>query len=212
MRVLLINGSPHEKGSTHTILREVAGTLENEGIETEIFHIGAGPIRGCCGCPQCHGSIDGRCAFDDGGVNTAIEKAEKADGFVFGSPVHMAGVTGIMKSFMDRFFEAGNEFGKRYAFKPATAVVCCRRAGSTPTFDQINKYFVYSGMMVVPSQYWNMVHGLSPDEVVQDLEGMQTMRTLGRNMAWMLRLIDVGRKSGVPLPQNEEEITTNFVR
>jgi len=212
MKVLLINGSPHEKGCTYTILGEVAGELEKAGIETEIFHVGAGPIRGCNGCPECRGSATGRCVFDGDRVNEALEKAEKAQGFIFGSPVHFAGVTGMMKSFMDRFFEIGNESGKSYLYKPAAAVVCCRRGGATVSFDQLNKYFIYSGMPVVPSQYWNMVHGNTPEEVRQDLEGMQTMRTLGRNMAWLLRCIEAGRQAGIPLPRHEEEITTNFIR
>ena len=212
MKVLLINGSPHEKGCTYTILGEVAGELEKAGVQTEIFHVGTGPIRGCNACPECQGSITGRCAFGDDSVNAALEKAEKADGFVFGSPVHFAGASGMMTSFMDRFFEIGSESGKKFAFKPAAAVVCCRRGGATATFDQLNKYFIYSGMPVVPSQYWNMVHGNTPEEVRQDLEGMQTMRTLAKNMAWLLRCIEAGRQSGAPPPEHEEEITTNFIR
>lgn len=206
MKVLLINGSPKPQGCTYTALCEVAKELEKENIETEIFHVGNKPIRGCMGCGGCKTS--GKCVFNDDTVNIALEKAKEADGFIFGSPVHYAGASGQITSFLDRFFYAGNVF----AYKPGAAIVSCRRGGSTAAFDQLNKYFTISNMPVVSSQYWNMVHGNTPDEVRQDLEGMQTMRTLGRNMAWLLKCLKVGKEAGVSLPETEVRARTNFIR
>lgn len=209
MKVLLINGSPHEKGCTHAALREAAQALEAEGVGTEIFHVGKAPIRGCAACYRCKKNKVGRCAFDDDTVNTAIEKAAGVQGFIFGSPVHFAAATGAITSFLDRFFIAGRPFVE---YKPGAAVVSCRRGGATAAFDQLNKYFMISNMPVVSSQYWNMVHGNSPQEVAQDLEGLQTMRTLGRNMAWLLKSIEAGKKAGIALPEKEELQSTNFIR
>lgn len=206
MKVLLINGSPKPQGCTYTALCEVAKELEKENIETEIFHVGNKPIRGCMGCGGCKTS--GKCVFDDDTVNIALEKAKEADGFIFGSPVHYAGASGQITSFLDRFFYAGTGF----AYKPGAAIVSCRRGGSTAAFDQLNKYFTISNMPVVSSQYWNMVHGNTPDEVKQDLEGMQTMRTLGRNMAWLLKCLKAGEEAGVSLPEKEIKERTNFIR
>ncbi len=208
MKVLLINGSPHEKGSTYTALLEVAKEIEKAGIKTELFHVGTKPIRGCMACGQCRTSQSGLCAYDDA-VNAGLAKAKDADGFVFGSPVHFAGASGMMTSFMDRFFYAGRA---AFAYKPGAAIVVCRRGGSTAAFEQLNKYLTISSMPVVSSQYWNMVHGNSPEEVVQDLEGMQTLRTLGKNMAWLLKCIEAGKNSGVPLPEKEAAARTNFIR
>jgi multimeric flavodoxin WrbA len=206
MKVLLVNGSPHEKGCTYTALSEVAATLEKQGIETEIFHIGIEPISGCLGCFAC--SKTGRCFISDP-VNRFLSKAAEADGFVFGSPVHYASASGMMTSFMDRAFFASRG---QLAYKPAAAVVCARRGGSTATFDQLNKYFTISNMPVVPSQYWNMVHGSTPEQARQDLEGMQTMRTLGNNMAWLLKSIEAGKAAGISLPEQEQRVFTNFIR
>ncbi|MGE5678059.1 MAG: flavodoxin family protein [Pseudomonadota bacterium] len=207
MKVLLINGSPKAHGCTYTALCEVAGVLEKENIETEIFHVGNKPIRGCMACGSCYDG-SGKCVFDDDPVNIALEKAKTADGFVFGSPVHYAAASGQITAFLDRFFYAG----KGFEYKPGAAIVSCRRGGSTAAFEQLNKYFTISGMPVVSSQYWNMVHGTTPDEVRQDLEGMQTMRTLGRNMAWLLKCLEAGRNAGVPLPEKEQRARTNFIR
>ena len=207
MKVLLINGSPHEDGCTYTALREVAGELEKAGIETELFHVGKQPIRGCIGCGYCKNKGN-KCVFGNDTVNTALEKARDADGFIFGSPVHYAAASGMLTSFLDRFFYAGTVL----KYKPGAAVVSCRRGGAAAAFDQLNKYFTISSMPVVSSQYWNMVHGNTPEEVRQDLEGMQTMRTLGKNMAWLLKSIEAGRKAGVTLPEEEEPQRTNFIR
>lgn len=203
MKVLLINGSPHKFGCTYTALSEVEKTLNENGIETEIFHIGTTPISSCTACRGCSNN---RCVIDDV-VNSALEKAEAADAFVFGSPVHYAGISGSMKSFMDRFF-----FAAEHKLKPGAAVVSCRRAGSSAALDILNKYMTIAQMPVVSSGYWNMVHGNTPDEVRQDLEGMWVMRTLGRNMAWLLKSIDAGRKNGLALPEAEPKPITNFIR
>lgn len=208
MKVLLINGSPNEKGCTYTALHEIAKELKKENIETEIFHVGKDPIRGCMGCGHCYRSGSGKCIFNDDTVNIALEKAKDVDGFIFGSPVHYAGASGMLTSFLDRFFYAGNGF----EYKPGAAIVSCRRGGATAAFDQLNKYFTITNMPIVSSQYWNMVHGNTPDEVVQDLEGMQIMRTLGKNMAWLLKSIEAGKKSGISLPAKEERVRTNFIR
>ena len=206
MKVLLVNGSPHAKGCTYTALSEVAASLEKEGIETEIFQVGTKPVSGCLGCGGCLKT--GRCVIADT-VNEFLEKAEQADGFVFGSPVHFASASGMLTSGMGRAFYGR---GNLCSYKPAGAGMSCRRGGATATFEQINKYFTISNMPIVGSQYWNMVHGNTPDEVKQDLEGMQTMRTLGLNMAWLLKSIQAGREAGLELPQREPKVATNFIR
>ena len=208
MRVLLVNGSPHAKGCTYTALIEVAGALEKNGIETEIFQLGSKPVSGCLGCGVCENT--GKCFMKDS-VNEFSDKAMGVDGFIFGSPVHYASASGMLTSFMDRVFYSNKVTG-RFAYKPAAAVVSARRAGTTATFDQINKYFAISNMPIVSSQYWNMVHGLTPEDVKKDLEGMQIMRTLGMNMAWILKSIEAGKAAGIPLPEREEWVCTNFIR
>lgn len=208
MKVLLINGSPKANGCTYTALSEVSKELENENIDTEIFHIGSKPIGGCIACGGCSKINSGKCVFNDDTVNIALEKAKKADAFVFGSPVHYAGASGLITSFLDRFFYAGNGF----QYKPGAAIVSCRRGGATATFEQLNKYFSISNMPIVSSQYWNTVHGNTPEEVKQDLEGMQTMRTLGKNMAWLLKSIKAGKEAGIKFPEKELRAITNFIR
>jgi multimeric flavodoxin WrbA len=202
----MINGSPHQRGCTYTALTEIAEALDKSGIDSEILWLGTEPIRGCISCGGCYTGPD-RCVFDDV-VNVALEKAESCDGFVFGSPVHYASASGVMTSFMDRFFYSGPGF---YG-KPGCVVVSCRRGGATAAFDQLNKYLTISGMPVVSSQYWNGVHGNTPDEVRRDLEGMQVMRTLGRNMAWLLKCIEAGRAAGIEYPEPEKRVATNFIR
>lgn len=207
MKVLLINGSPRPEGCTYTALKEIARVLEMEGIETEIFQVGTEPIRGCTACKACF-NLD-RCIFDDDPVNTVLEKSKECDGFVFGSPVHYRAASGHIKSLLDRMFYSARD---SFANKPGAAVVSCRRGGATAALDQLNKYLTGCGMPVVSSQYWNMVHGNTPEEVKQDLEGMQTMRTLGRNMAWLLKCIEAGKKAGIQLPVHEARTATNFIR
>lgn len=208
MKVLLINGSPRAKGCTYTALCEIARELEKDNIETEIFHVGSKPIRGCMACGGCSKNDSSKCVFDDDTVNIALEKAKEADGFIFGSPVHYAAASGQITSFLDRFFYAGSGF----QYKPGAAIVSCRRGGATAAFEQLNKYFTIANMPIVSSQYWNMVHGNTPEEVQQDLEGMQIMRTLGKNMSWLLKCIEAGKNAGVPLPEKEPRLVTNFIR
>lgn len=210
MKVLLVNGSPHEKGCTYTALSEVAKTLESEGTGAEIFWIGTKPLAGCIACHSC--AKTGKCVFDDK-VNEFLEKAADFDAYIFGSPVHWAGAGGAITSFMDRVFYAAMNAGKNiFYLKLAACVVSARRAGTTATFDQLNKYFTLMQMPVIASQYWNMVHGATAEDVKKDLEGLQTMRTLARNMAFFLQCKAAGLQAGVALPQQETPIFTNFVR
>lgn len=209
MKVLLINGSPKKEGCTYTALSEVAKELEEQGIETEIFHVGSKAVQGCLGCGYCSKSEDHLCVYKEDPLNEAIIKAREADGFVFGSPVHYAAASGALTSFLDRLFWSTS---RSFAFKPGAAVVSCRRGGSTAALDQINKYFTFANMPVVSSRYWNMVHGTTPEEVRQDLEGMQIMRTIGKNMAWMLKCIEAGKSAGIEKPEIEKKISTNFIR
>lgn len=208
MKVLLINGSPHANGCTYRALTEVESSLLAEGIETEIIHVGNQPIRGCQGCGMCRKSKLGKCIFGDDIVNVIISKMKDCDGMVVGSPVHFAAASGAITSLMDRLFYATDGF----PYKAGAAIVSCRRAGSTAALEQLNKYFMYSNMMLVGSRYWNMVHGNTPAEVEQDLEGMMIMRTLGRNMAWLLKSMEAGRKAGLATPAPEAKVRTNFIR
>ena len=201
MRVLLLNGSPRADQCTATALKEMADTLEKEGIETVTLQVGKGPVRGCIGCGGCRGK--NRCVFNDDMANKVIEEMEKADGLVIGSPVYYASANGTLSALLDRVFYAGDCF----AYKPACVITSARRAGTTATYDQLNKYIGISGMLQVPSCYWNMVHGSCREDVLQDKEGLRIMRTLARNMAWMLKMLD---SSDVPRP--EKMVRTNFIR
>ncbi len=205
MKVLLINGSPNRNGCTYTALNEVAQTLNNEGVETEIIHVGHKDIRGCIGCRKC--KTTGKCVFDDI-VNEMAPKFEEADGVVIGSPVYFASANGTLVSFIDRLFYSV-PFDK--TMKVGAAVVSCRRGGNSATFDVLNKYFTLSGMPIASSQYWNMVHGYNAEDVKNDLEGMQTMRVLGKNMAFLMKSIELG-KQAIGLPEKEERIFTDFNR
>lgn len=206
MKVLLVNGGPHKNGCTRRALGEIAEALRQNDVKPELIWLGNEPYSSCLSCYQCFET--GRCVVDDY-VNVFLDKAMTADGFVFGSPVHYAAATGALTSFMDRVF-----FGKSKVFrgKPAAAVVSCRRSGATAALDQINKYFMNSQMPVVSSQYWNMVHGNTPEEVERDEEGLQIMRTLGRNMAWMLKCFQAGKQAGIEMPEPEPRRSTNFIR
>ena len=210
MNVILVNGSPHEYGCTYTALSEVKNTLEEEGIGAEIFWIGIKPLAGCIACLKCFTLK--RCVFNDR-VNDFLAIAANFDGYIFGSPVHWAAAGGAITSFMDRVFYAGSHSGQDlFYLKPAAVVVSARRAGTTATFEQLNKYFGLLQMPVISSQYWNLVHGMNPDEVRQDIEGMQTMRTLARNMAYHLKCREAAQKAGVTLPKREPVTLTNFIR
>lgn len=210
MKVLLVNGSPHEKGCTYTALSEVAETLNQEGIETRIFWIGAKPIAGCIGCRSC--AKNKKCVFHDV-VNDFLDFAGDYDGYIFGSPVHWAAATGAITSFLDRAFYTDLCSGRKsFYLKPAACVISARRAGTTATYDQLNKYFGLLQMPIISSQYWNMVHGTTPEEVKQDLEGLAIMRTLARNMAFFLKCKEAGLRNGVELPVTEKSVMTNFIR
>ena len=209
MKVILINGSPNEHGCTYTALEEIASQLRENDIEAEIYWLGNKPINGCVACGGCFKARNGHCVFGEGdGLNALIDKLEEADGVIFGSPVHFSSPAGNLLSAMDRIFYCV----KPLAGKPAAAVVSCRRSGGTASFDVLNKYFTIAGMPIVSSKYWNVVHGSNPEQVKQDKEGMQIMRTLGRNMAWMLKCIDLGKKAGITYPPLEPMVFTNFIR
>ena len=209
MKILLVNGSPHKEGCTYTALSEIAKTLAEEGIDSEIAWIGRDMIRGCQACATCKTKGNGRCAFDDDVVNSLIEKAADANGLIVGSPVYYSGPNGTLNAILDRMFYAG---GGALAFKPAAAIASARRAGTTATIERLNQYFAISNMPIVSSTYWNMVHGNAPEEVLQDAEGLQTMRNLARNMAWMLRCIEAGKAAGCKAPVPERGSKTNFIR
>jgi multimeric flavodoxin WrbA len=210
MKVILVNGSPHPHGCTYTALEEVARELNEEDIQTDIFQIGTKPLAGCIACRNCVKT--GQCVFDDR-VNEFLKLAKDADGFIFGSPVYYASANGALVSFMDRaFYTDLSSGGQAFYLKPAACVVSARRAGTTATFDLLNKYFTLSQMPVISSKYWNMVHGSTPEDVKKDLEGLQIMRVLGRNMAWLLKCKEAGIKAGVPFPRQEDRVFTNFIR
>lgn len=206
MKVLLINGSPNQKGCTNRALEEVTSTLNKEGVETELVWIGKQPIAGCIACRTCKKT--NRCVFNNDLVNKLIERLDEFDGIIVGSPVYYSGPSGQICAFLDRLFFAGGDFSG----KVGAAVVSCRRGGATAAFDRLNKYFTISNMVQVSSQYWNMVHGNTPEEVEQDLEGLQTMRTLGQNVAWLLKCIEAGKEKGIEKPKYETFSKTNFIR
>ncbi|MDR0939988.1 MAG: flavodoxin family protein [Mediterranea sp.] len=204
MNVLLLNGSPNRGGNTFLALTEVANTLNAEGVETSFVHIGAKAVQGCTACGKC--SELGRCVFKDDLYNRVREACLAADGIVVGSPVYYAGPNGSLCALLDRLFFSASD---TLAYKPAASVAVCRRGGASATFDRLNKYFTINNMPLVSSQYWNMVYGCDPGEASRDAEGLQTMRTLGRNMAWLLKSIQAGKQ---PLPKGEEWTPTNFIR
>ena len=206
MKVLLINGSPNERGCTYTALAEAQKVFEKNGIETEIVYLGKKPIAGCVACGICRKA--GYCVYDDT-VNEVIDQLDDIDGLIVGSPVYYAGVSGQITSFLDRLFFAASAKMKG---KPAASIVSCRRGGASAAFEIINKYFMMTNMPVVTSQYWNQVHGNTPEEVLQDEEGLQTVRVLAQNMIWLLRSIEAGKAAGVEYPEYEPKIRTNFIR
>ena len=201
MKVLMLNGSLHEKGCVFTALSEVADELAKYGIESEIFQLGKKPVMGCISCNACFKT--GKCFYKEDGVNECAEKLREADAFIVGSPVYYAGPNGALCAFLDRLFYGKS---KDYAGKPAACVVNCRRGGASAAFDRLNKYFTISNMPVIPSQYWNSTHGRTPELVKRDLEGMQTMRTLAKNTAWML-----GALAEKPHPEYDKQIYTDFI-
>ncbi len=210
MKVLLINGSNKTNGCTNRALEEVAKVLTESGVEYEIFQVGAAPIRDCIGCNQCSAKLkNNTCIFNDDVVNQLIKKASECDGFVFGTPVYYAHPSGRILSLLDRVFYAGSRVFKH---KPAFAIASARRAGTTASIDVLNKYFMFAQMPVVSSSYWNMVHGNTPDQVEQDLEGLQTMRNAARNLVWLMKCIELGKVNNVEPPKNESGVRTSFIR
>jgi multimeric flavodoxin WrbA len=210
MKVLLINGSPHEHGSTATALGEVQKVLESSEVTTKVYNIGTKAVQGCTACHYCKKEGNTGCVFKDDMVNEIIDELANVDGIIIGSPVYYASANGSMISMLDRLFYAG---GNRFSNKVGASVVVARRGGLTATFDELNKYFTIANMPVVSSQYWNQVHGHNAEEVKQDLEGMQTMRRLGQNMVWLMQSIEAGKKAGIAAPQlDEERVYTNFIR
>lgn len=205
MKVMLFNGSPNIHGCTYTSLHEIEETLQKNDIETEIFQVGSKSVRGCIGCGKCRES--GKCIFDDI-VNKAIDKIKDADGVIFGSPVYYASANGTMISFLDRLFYAASQ---HLAYKPGAVVVSARRAGTTATYDELNKYLGISNMLIVPAPYWNMVHGNTAEEVKQDKEGLYIMRQIGENMTWMLKMLESAKANGIA-PTILEKERTNFIR
>ena len=211
MKVLLFNGSPNKEGCTYTALKEIAKTLKEEGIESEIYQVGTEVIAPCKACRAC--AKLGKCVIDDK-VNEFVKLAEEFDAFVFGSPVHYASASGLATAFLDRAFFSASMSGRGHIFKHkfGTSIASARRAGTTATLDQLNKYFTISQMPIVSGRYWNMVHGSTPDDVLQDKEGMQNMRFLARNMAWLLKSREIAEKAGIQPPKQEDVTYTNFIR
>lgn len=207
MKVILVNGGPHPDGCTNLALEEIEKTLNKNNIETEKIWLGTKAIGGCIACNHCL-NTNNRCFMDDI-VNIFLDKVNTADGFVFGSPVHFASASGALTSFLDRvFYGRGSMFaGKLYA-----SVVSCRRGGASAAFDQINKYALMSNMYVVGSSYWNQIHGSNKEEAKDDLEGLQTMRNLGMNIAYLLKCMKNAEQNGIKKPIYEKAIKTNFIR
>lgn len=209
LRVLLFNGSPHKEGCTYTALKEISDTLKEEGIESHIFHVGNEAISSCRACGAC--TKLGKCVIDDK-VNEFVELAQNYDGYIIGSPVHYASSSGATVAFLDRAFYSASRSGKKiFPHKPGAAIASARRAGTTATIDQLNKYFTINQMILVSGRYWNMVHGRTPDDVHKDVEGMQNMRFLARNMAWVLKCIESGKSNGINPPTQEDVVYTDFI-
>ncbi len=206
MKVLILNGSPKSQGNTYIALNEVKNALEADGIDAEILHVGGLGVRGCTSCATCFKT--GKCVIDDI-VNTLAEKLSSSDGLVIGSPVYYAAANSTLTAILDRLFYSTSRMDKR--MKVGASVAVARRGGCSATFDQLNKYFTISGMPIASSQYWNSVHGALPGEAAEDAEGLQTMRTLGHNMAFLIKCIALG-KENFPLPEKEKPARTNFIR
>ncbi|GAB6087244.1 flavodoxin family protein [Alkaliphilus crotonatoxidans] len=211
MKVLAFNGSPNKEGNTYHALKLVAEELEREGIEVEIIHVGNQKIRGCTACYQCVKNKDERCAMSDDNVNEWLQKMKEADGILLGSPVHYSAIAGTMKSFLDRAFYVAGVNDSMLRHKVGASVVAVRRSGGLPTFEQLNNFLNYSEMLIPTSNYWNVIHGARPGEALQDQEGVQIMRVLGKNMAWLLKLVENG-KGSVKEPEREKKTMMNFIR
>lgn len=211
MKVAAFNGSPNKNGNTYHAIRMVADALEKEGIATEIIHVGNKAVRGCLACGQCVKKKNEQCIQSEDPVNEWIQKMKEADGLIFGSPVHFAAMAGTMKSFMDRAFYVAGVNNGLLRHKVGASVVAVRRSGGLPAFNQLNNFIVYSEMLMPASNYWNVIHGTRPGEAVKDEEGAQIMRTLGNNMAWLMKLVEHGKATIAP-PERENKIYMNFIR
>ncbi len=211
MKVVAFNGSPNKEGNTYHAIKIVASELEKEGIETEIIHVGNKSIRGCIACNQCVKNKDGKCALPGDEVNQWIEKMKEADGIILGSPVHYSSIAATMKSFLDRAFYVTSFNDGMLRHKVGASVVAVRRSGGVSTFNQVNNYINYSEMLVPTSNYWNVIYGTRPGEALKDEEGVQIMRVLGKNMAWLMKLVDNGKEK-VKAPERENKKYMNFIR
>lgn len=211
MKVVAFNGSPNKKGNTYNSIETVAAELEKEGIEIEIIHVGNKLVRGCLACGGCSRNQNERCVIETDNVNEWIQKMKEADGIILGSPVYYSAIAGTMKSFLDRAFFVATSNGGMFRHKIGASVVAVRRSGGIPVFDQLNNYINYSEMIMPTSNYWNVAYGTEPGEVTQDEEGMQIMRILGKNMSWMMKVVEAG-KSQVKENKKEEKVFTNFIR
>lgn len=211
MKVVAFNGSPNKKGNTYHAIRMVADELEKEGIDTDIIHVGAKTIKGCMGCGQCGVNKDKKCIFGKDNVNNWIQEMISADGIILGSPVHYSAIAGTMKSFLDRAFCVAGMNGNLFRHKVGTSVVAVRRSGGIPAFEQLNNFLNYSEILMPTSNYWNVIHGTTPGEATQDDEGKQIMSVLGKNMAWLMKILEYG-KASIPAPEKEDKIYTNFIR
>lgn len=210
MKVVAFNGSPKKEGNTYQAINIVASELEKEGIEVEIVHVGNKVIRGCLACNACAKNKDGKCIVENDEVNLWIQKMNEADGIILGSPVHYSAIAGTMKSFLDRAFYVASGMGM-LRHKVGASVVAVRRSGGTTTFNQLNNFINYAEMLMPSTNYWNVIHGTTPGEVLQDQEGVQIMRVLGKNMAWLMKSIEKS-KDDLEKPSKENKIYTNFVR
>ncbi|MBT3255937.1 MAG: flavodoxin family protein [Deltaproteobacteria bacterium] len=211
MKVIAFNGSPRQNGNTVGCLNTVLGELEKNGIETELIQVGKEKVRGCLACYTCMKNQNERCAVEDDPVNDWIQTMKQADGILLGSPVHFSGVAGTMKSFLDRAFFVASVNGGLLHHKVGASVAAVRRSGGIPAIDTLNHYIQYSEMIMPGSNYWNVAHGMDPGEMEQDGEGKQIMEVLGRNMAWLLKVMEVGKKE-VPTPAPVDKTRTNFIR
>jgi multimeric flavodoxin WrbA len=211
MKTVAFNGSPKKDGNTYHAIRMVADVLEKEGIETEILHVGNKAVRGCLACGQCVKMKNEQCVQTDDPVNEWIQKMKVADGIILGSPVHFSAIGGTMKSFLDRVFYVTGVNDSMLRHKVGVSVVAVRRSGGLPTFNQLNNFLSYAEMLLPTSNYWNVIHGTKPGEVTQDEEGKQIMQTLGRNMAWLMKLVEHGRET-ILRPEREDKIFMNFIR
>ncbi|NLU47641.1 MAG: flavodoxin family protein [Syntrophomonadaceae bacterium] len=211
MKVVAFNGSPRKEGNTYQAIKIVTDELEKAGIDTEIIQVGHKAIRGCIDCGKCKENLNEKCSFTKDDVNEWIQKIKNADGVIFGSPVYYAGLNGTMKAFLDRAFYVANANGGLFRHKVGAAVVALRRSGGVTTFDQLNHYLAFSEMLIPSANYWNVIHGTLPGEALQDEEGVQIMRVLGKNMAWLLKLVQNGR-GVVEEPAMEIKTKMNFIR